>query len=60
MLRSDKIDFRSETVIRRCGVIYIFIIYVYIVYIMYIHTMKYYSATTKSEILPFAMTWMEL
>ena len=23
---------------------------------MYIHTMKYYSATTKSEILPFAMT----
>ena len=30
-------------------------IYIYI----YIHTMKYYSAT-KSEILPFATTWMGL
>ena len=26
---------------------------------IYIHTMKYYSAT-KSEILPFATTWMGL
>ena len=26
----------------------------------YIHTMKYYSARTTSEILPFATTWMDL
>ena len=26
----------------------------------YIHTIEYYSAIKKSEILPFATTWMEL
>ena len=26
----------------------------------YIYTMEYYSATRKTEILPFATTWMEL
>ena len=26
----------------------------------YIHTMEYYSAIRKNEILPFATTWMEL
>ena len=26
----------------------------------YIHTTEYYSAIKKNEILPFAMTWMEL
>ena len=35
--------------------VYMMNIYIYI----YIHTMKYYSAT-KSEILPFATTWMGL
>ena len=27
---------------------------------VYIHTMEYYSAVKKNEILPFAMMWMEL
>jgi len=31
-------------------------IYTYI----YIHTMEYYAAIKRNEILPFAMTWMEL
>ena len=26
----------------------------------YMHTMKYYSAITKNEIMPFAATWMGL
>ena len=26
----------------------------------YIHTMEYYSAIKKSDIIPFAATWMEL
>ena len=27
---------------------------------MYIYTMEYYAAIKRNEILPFAMTWMEL
>ena len=27
---------------------------------MYIYTMEYYSATKKSKIMPFAITWMDL
>ena len=27
---------------------------------LYIHTMEYYSAIKKIEIIPFAVTWMEL
>ena len=39
-------------------------IYIYIVYThtyIYIHTMEFYcSATKKNEILPFAVTWLDL
>ena len=31
-----------------------------VVYIYYIHTMEYYLAIKKNEILPFATMWMEL
>ena len=33
-------------------------IYIYIY--IYIHTMEYYSSIKKSEIMPFAATWMDL
>ena len=32
----------------------------YIYLYVYIHTMEYYSAIKKNEILPFATMWMEL
>ena len=32
------------------------VVYIYI----YTHTIEYYSAIKKNEILPFATTWMEL
>jgi len=28
--------------------------------VVYIYTMEYYAAIKRNEILPFAMTWMEL
>ena len=28
--------------------------------IWYVHTMEYYSAIKKNEIMPFAVTWMQL
>ena len=39
--------------------IYIYI-YIYIHIYIYIYIMEYYSAIKKSEILPFATTWMDL
>ena len=34
------------------------VVYMYVY--VYIHTMDYYSAIKRDEILPFATTWMEL
>ena len=35
-------------------------VYIYIYHTHITHTMKYYSAIRKDEILPFAGTWMDL
>ena len=35
-------------------------IYIYIHTHTYIHTVEYYSAIKKNEIMPFATTWMDL
>ena len=45
-----------------CTYIYIYIVcvYIYIFIFLYIHTMEYYSAIKKSEILPFMTAWMGL
>ena len=34
--------------------------YIYIYIYIYIHTMGYYLAIEKNEIMPFAATWMDL
>ena len=43
----------------RGGIWYIHYIH-NMVYTLYIHTMEYYSAIKKNEILPFATIWMDL
>ena len=53
-----------EKWVRRCSV-YVCVYththtYIYIHIHIYIHTMEYYSAIKKNEILPFETTWMEL
>ena len=35
-------------------------VYMYVCMNIHTSTMEYYSAISKNEILPFAMTWMEL
>ena len=36
------------------------VIYIHIYIYIYIHTMEYYSAINKNEIMPLAVTWMDL
>ena len=48
-----------------CGMVFVCVcvcvyIYIYIHHTHITHTMKYYSAIRKDELLPFARTWMDL
>ena len=53
----------DKDVVCVCVCIYIYKIDIYIIYIYahtYIHTMEYYLAIKKNEVMPFAATWMDL